>query len=157
MKVTKKEFLVMLKYTEFSYISRLLRNGLIITDTDGLIDLENPQNKKWIKMRNAKLAKTPENDNINSNKPYLMRNDLSLKAKGLMSLFLALPEDWEYSLENIMAICKESKWGVRSTIRELKNLGYLSVVTGRNDNGYFNSIYKIYENPKENPNFNKVN
>lgn len=154
MKVTKKEFKEMLKYFHPSCIKLLLKRGNIICSDDGLIDLEEPRNKKWVEMRKAKLAKTTAIYNLNSDKPYLFRQDLSLKAKGLMSLFLALPKEWEYSIENIMAICKESKWGVRYAIRELKIFGYLSVTTGRDENGYFNSIYNIFQNPKTNPNYN---
>ncbi len=50
---------------------------------------------------------------------HLRDKNLSLKAKGLLSLMLSLPDDWEYTLTGLAAINRESKDAIRSAIHEL--------------------------------------
>lgn len=58
----------------------------------------------------------------------LLRNkNLSLKAIGLMSKVLSLPENWEYSISGLVSICKENKSAIESTLKELQEHGYLVV------------------------------
>jgi hypothetical protein len=83
---------------------------------------------------------------------HLRDKNLSLKAKGLLSMALSLPDNWEYSLNGLVAICKESETAVRSTIKELKEKGYLTINRSRNQAGIFEYEYVFYENPHmENP------
>lgn len=56
---------------------------------------------------------------------HLRNPDLSLKAKGLLSQMLSLPEDWDYSLEGLSRINKEGIDAIRTAIRELERFGYL--------------------------------
>lgn len=91
---------------------------------------------------------------INKNKDFtvmsnyhLRDKNLSLKAKGLLSFMLSLPEDWDYSLKGLVAICKESKDAIRSTLSELKDNNYLKIEPSRSDNGTFEYDYIIYEKP----------
>ena len=56
---------------------------------------------------------------------HLRDKGLSLKAKGLLSLFLSLPDEWHYSVRGISAICKEGVDGINSTLQELEKNGYL--------------------------------
>ena len=58
---------------------------------------------------------------------HLRDKNLSLKAKGLLSLMLSLPDDWSYSLAGLCAICKESETAVKSSLNELKTNGYVFV------------------------------
>ena len=58
---------------------------------------------------------------------HLREKDMSLKAKGLLSLMLSLPDDWEYSIKGLCALCKESEAAIRAAIAELKNFGYLEI------------------------------
>ena len=51
---------------------------------------------------------------------HLRDRNLSLKAKGLLSLFLSLPDEWHYSTRGVAAICKEGVDSVNSTLRELE-------------------------------------
>lgn len=70
-----------------------------------------------------KIEKT-KNYTIMSN--YHLRDiNLSLKAKGLLSFMLSLPEDWDYSLNGLVSVSKESKKAIRSILNELKENGYL--------------------------------
>ena len=56
---------------------------------------------------------------------HLRNPGLSLKAKGLLSQMLSLPEDWDYSLEGLSRINKEGIDAIRTAIRELEHFGYL--------------------------------
>ena len=64
---------------------------------------------------------------IMSNYHFKERN-MSLKAKGLLSLMLSLPADWDYSIAGLVAICKENETAIKSTLDELKQFGYLEVI-----------------------------
>lgn len=80
---------------------------------------------------------------------HLRDQNLSLKAKGLLSFMLSLPEDWDYSLNGLCAICKEQETAIKNTLKELKNNGYLVIDKVRGDKGYFEYVYNIYEQPLE--------
>lgn len=55
---------------------------------------------------------------------HLRDRDLSLKAKGLLSQMLSLPEDWDFTLAGLSRINRESIDAIRSAIRELEEAGY---------------------------------
>lgn len=80
---------------------------------------------------------------------HLQDKSLSLKAKGLLSYMLSLPEDWDYSLTGLCSICKENKTAIRSALKELQLYGYLSINKIRGKKGYFEYEYLIYEVPKQ--------
>ena len=73
-----------------------------------------------------KVEKT-KNFTIMSNH-HLQNKNLSLKAKGLLSYMLSLPNDWDYSLAGLVANSKESKTSIRNTLNELKEHHYLSFI-----------------------------
>lgn len=52
---------------------------------------------------------------------------LSLRAKGLLSLMLSLPDNWDYSINGLCNICKESREIIRKTLQELKDNHYLEM------------------------------
>ena len=56
---------------------------------------------------------------------HLKDTTLSLKAKGLLSMFLSFPEDWNYSTRGLAKICKEGVEAVGNTIKELEKAGYI--------------------------------
>ena len=58
---------------------------------------------------------------------HLRDKQMSLKAKGLLSIMLSLPEDWDYTIRGLVCICKEGETAVKSTLNELKKLGYLYI------------------------------
>ena len=83
---------------------------------------------------------------------HLRNRDMSLKAKGLLSLMLSLPNDWDYSIAGLVKICKESETSIKSTLAELKDLGYLDVIKlmpDKTETGRIEYIYSIYEIPKQ--------
>lgn len=55
---------------------------------------------------------------------YLRDKNISLKAKGLLSIILSLPDDWDYSVSGLAAICSEKETAVKSALKELKSYGY---------------------------------
>ena len=78
---------------------------------------------------------------------FLREKEMSLKAKGLLALCLALPDDWNYSLNGLCAICKESQTSIRSALKELETFNYLKRNRLQNDKGHFIYEYVIYELP----------
>jgi hypothetical protein len=57
---------------------------------------------------------------------HLRNQALSLKAKGLQSLMLSLPEAWDYSLKGLAKICKDGVDGISTALQELEQHGYLT-------------------------------
>ena len=79
---------------------------------------------------------------------HLRNRKLSLKAKGLQSLMLSLPEEWDYSLKGLAAICKDGVDSISSTLRELEEAGYVSRKRRRNAKGQLTDTeYIIYQIP----------
>ena len=56
---------------------------------------------------------------------HLRDKSLSLKAKGLLSLMLSLPEDWDYTTRGLAYICKDGVDSICATVRELEGAGYI--------------------------------
>jgi predicted transcriptional regulator len=83
---------------------------------------------------------------VMSNK-FLREKGMSLKAKGLLALCLALPDTWEYSINGLCAICKESQTSIRSALKELESFGHLKRERKQNEKGQFIYEYVIYETP----------
>lgn len=79
---------------------------------------------------------------------HLKEKEMSLKAKGLLSLMLSLPNNWDYTIEGLVAICKENETAVKSTLKELKRFGYLEILKVKNKKGQFEYEYNIYEKPQ---------
>ena len=73
---------------------------------------------------NIKRIQKSKNYSIISNE-ILRRKDLSLKAKGLMSLILSLPDSWDLTVNGLVAIVKESKNTIYSILKELNGFGYV--------------------------------
>ena len=81
---------------------------------------------------------------------HLRDKRLSLKAKGLLSQMLSLPEDWDYTLAGLCYINRESKDAIRTAIRELEQAGYIRRRQTTDRGGKFaGNEYTIYERPQE--------
>lgn len=79
---------------------------------------------------------------------HLRDKHLSLKAKGLLSVVMSLPEDWEYSIAGLVAICKENETAVRSALKELKDYEYLvidKIMPDKSESGRIEYVYNFYE------------
>ena len=83
---------------------------------------------------------------------HLQRKDMSLKAKGLLSLMLSLPEEWIYSIDGLCSLCMENETAIKSALNELKEHGYLTVkkvMPTTENGGRISYEYNIYELPQE--------
>ena len=79
---------------------------------------------------------------------HLRNKELSLKAKGLLSLMLSLPDDWDYTTKGLAMICKDGVDSICSTVRELESAGYIQRRRVRDDHGRLGVIeYTILEHP----------
>lgn len=81
------------------------------------------------------------------NNRFLRNKDMSLKAKGLLALCLSLPETWDYSINGLVAICKENVTAVKSGLKELEKHGHLKINKLKGEKGRFIYEYVIYEVP----------
>ena len=96
---------------------------------------------------------------VNKTKDYtIMSNshfrerEMSLKAKGLLSLMLSLPDDWDYSVAGLVAICLEKESAINATLGELKKFGYLRVdklMPNQTMSGRIEYVYNIFESPEQ--------
>lgn len=81
---------------------------------------------------------------------HLRNTELSLKAKGLLSLMLSLPEEWDYTTKGLSRICKDGVDSICAGVRELEDHGYVVRERIRNPNGQLGAIeYTILEQPQE--------
>ena len=97
------------------------------------------------------IIRVLKNENYTTMSNYHFKEkNMSLKAKGLLSLILSLPDNWNYSIGGLVAICKENETAVKSALNELKDNNYV-VVTKENptksNGGRIKYTYEVYEEP----------
>ena len=81
---------------------------------------------------------------------HLKDTSLSLKAKGLLSLMLSLPDDWNFNMRGLSSICKEGLEAIGNALKELEKAGYMVRNQLRGANGRITDTeYIIYERPQE--------
>ncbi len=79
---------------------------------------------------------------------HFKEKEMSLKAKGLLSLMLSLPDTWDYSAAGLVKLSKDGKDSVNGALKELEKFGYLKRSQAFNTNGTFAGYnYEIYESP----------
>ena len=82
---------------------------------------------------------------------HLRDKNLTLKAKGLLSVILSLPDDWKYSMAGLAAICKEGITAVKSALDELCESGYVvmtKLYPDQTESGRIEYVYDIHEKPQ---------
>ena len=80
---------------------------------------------------------------------HLRDGNLSLKSKGLLSMMLSLPEDWNYTTRGLAKICKEGVDAIGGALRELEKAGYIVRHQLRDRQGRISDTeYVIYEQPQ---------
>ena len=94
----------------------------------------------------VRINKT-NNYTVMSNYHFKEKN-MSLKAKGLLSLMLSLPDNWDYSVSGLVSICKENKTAIQTTLKELEQFGYLKRERLQDEKGKFYYVYDVYELPR---------
>lgn len=82
---------------------------------------------------------------------HLREKEMSLKAKGLLTLMLSLPEDWDYSISGLASICAENETAIKTGLKELKKFGYLRISkifpSKERGNKKIEYVYEIFEKP----------
>jgi hypothetical protein len=79
---------------------------------------------------------------------HFKEKKMSLKAKGMLSLMLSLPDDWDYTVAGLVTLSSDGKDSVNSALKELEKHGYLTRKRLTNSKGQFAGIeYNIYEKP----------
>ena len=78
---------------------------------------------------------------------HLRDKNLSLKAKGLLSYMLSLPDDWDYSVNGLAVVNKEGRKAILSALKELEENKYLIRKRFQDEKGRFDYKYLIYEIP----------
>ncbi|MBQ2809663.1 MAG: helix-turn-helix domain-containing protein [Clostridia bacterium] len=80
---------------------------------------------------------------------HLRDKNLSLKAKGLLSVMISLPDDWDYSIKGLKKLCKEGKNSIMRILQELESFNYLErKQTFDKKKRFKGCLYIIYEFPK---------
>lgn len=100
----------------------------------------------------AKLKVNKTKDYTIMSNYHLKEKNMSLKAKGLLSVMLSLPDNWDYSISGLVAISLENETSIKSALSELKQFGYLEVIKlmpNESETGRIDYIYNIYEKPKQ--------
>lgn len=99
------------------------------------------------------VVRSKKNKNYTKMSNYHLKDkNLSLKAKGLLSIMLSLPDKWEYSIAGLEVLSNDGKHTTNSAIKELEKHGYLLRKIERNDKGVIvGNSYTIVENPLNNP------
>lgn len=83
---------------------------------------------------------------------HFKEKEMTLKAKGLLSLMLSLPDNWNYSISGLVAICKENETAIKSALKELQNFGYVridKIMPNKTESGRIEYVYTVFENPEQ--------
>ena len=90
---------------------------------------------------------------------HLKEKRMSLKSKGLLTLMLSLPNNWDFSLKGLVALCCESERAIKTSMQELKEFGYLKIdkIPPKKGSNKFEYTYNIYERPLEKSKRQKIN
>ena len=81
---------------------------------------------------------------------FLRDKNLSLKAKGFLTVVMALPDDWDFSIKGICSILKEGKSSIYGVVQELKENRYCKTTAYRDEKGLILGLdYMFYEEPYE--------
>ena len=82
---------------------------------------------------------------------HLREKGMSLKAKGLLTLMLSLPGNWDYSISGLASICAENETAIKTGLKELKKFGYLKISkifpNKERGNKKIEYVYEIFEKP----------
>ena len=91
-------------------------------------------------IRSEKLTNYTKIDNT-----YLEDKNISLKAKGLLTLMLSLPDVWKFNINGLILLCKESRLAITTALKELEENRYLIIEKGHSKDGKFLYNYIVFE------------
>ena len=99
------------------------------------------------------VFRVEKNKNYTTMSNYHLKDDkLSLKSKGLLSLILSLPDDWNYTIAGLVSLCVEGESSIKSALNELKKSGYIEIIKikpNKENGGRYEYVYNVYEKPVE--------
>ena len=98
-------------------------------------------------VREFEIDEETKNYTIMDNRRYL-DSSISNAALGLLDRITSLPDNWDYSFNGLVAICKDGKSAIRSQINELKEHGYIEIDKLRTEKGTFKYHYRVHNNPQ---------
>lgn len=105
--------------------------------------------QKRTKTTPSSVCRVNKNTNYTVMSNYHLRSmNLSLKAIGLLSKVLSLPEEWDYSISGLTSICKEKETAIKAALDELKHWGYLKVtklMPNETTSGRIEYVYDFFE------------
>lgn len=97
-----------------------------------------------------RVVKNRENPYVMINKAFLSNNEMSWKAKGILSYLLSKPDNWEVRIGDLIKQSTDGRDAVYSGLKELEKFGYIVKELIRDKNGKFSQVvYNIYESPVE--------
>lgn len=142
-------------------------NCILYTPSLSLWVLSPPTRKGFLLERKKSMAVVRINktaDYTVMSNAHFKEKEMTLKAKGLLSLMLSLPDTWDYSIAGLVTLSKDGKDSVMNALLELESFGYLIRTRMVDEKGRFAGYdYDIYEHPQrekpfsENPNTEKPN
>ena len=98
------------------------------------------------------VIRVEHNENYTTMSNYHLRDRrLSLRAMGLMSKMLSLPDDWDYTVNGLSSICREGRDAVRKALQELEKAGYLVREQTRAGGCFGSNDYTLFEHPLASP------
>lgn len=98
---------------------------------------------------NGRQCRVVKNHNYTTISNICLRTKtMSLKAKGLLTVCLSLPDDWDYSIAGLVTLSKDGRDSVAKALEELEKHGFLVIEKSRSK-GAFTSFYTFYENPED--------
>ena len=89
---------------------------------------------------------------------HFKEKEMSLKAKGLLSLMLSLPDTWDYSIAGLCSICKENETAIKAALKELQDFGYVRIdklLPNETESGRIEYVYNVFEEPHKKQNVEK--
>jgi len=105
-----------------------------------------PTRKEVIRMAVFRIEKTRDYTVMSNH--HLRNTELSLKAKGLLSMMLSLPEEWNYTTRGLASICKEGTESIGTALKELERTGYIVRNRLRDSKGKITDVAWIKFIPK---------
>lgn len=98
---------------------------------------------------NSTIFKVHKTDNFTvMNNNHLRNKSLKNKEKGLLSVMLSLPPNWNYSINGLAKLSSDGKDAIVSQLKGLQKAGYVLLESDRTEKGFFQTIYHIFEEPQ---------
>ena len=95
-----------------------------------------------------RIEKTRDNTVMSNH--HLKDRTLTLKSKGLLSMMLSLPDEWNYTTRGLAAICREGVDSIGAALKELETHGYIRRTQLRDEKGKITDVQYVMDCMKDN-------